>query len=352
MAPGGGFFADGGMCLNSPIDAAEYPQGNRLYVYGNVGGYSRPNIRTIRAGYSDDVYYASSGSDYMWIYWNWGGYSGSVTFQLRDGTSVRASISCTIVAPTPPPPTIHKIVEIYNTDVQQSAKSGSVVPIAISIRSIGTDAQWHEAAWEQPKYAYEADVGDQRYAFMFSKVFVNDIYVGRTPPKYCTVIWYKEKIESAVQNFNMVMPDSNANVRIDLFSSYVMHDYQIDSKTFAVELIPCTEGEKRYPETCWDGSTIHYEECKYNKWISTGEECPTDPCEGVICEPECFGFDYHNTVCEGGSCVQADLIMANDPDCGYISPTPEDNTLIDLMVDNKEMVVLGTILGAVALKSI
>jgi len=39
----------------------------------------------------------------------------------------------------------------------------------------------------------------------------------------------------------------------------------------------CNEGEKRNPETCYDGSVIHKEVCRGNKWVSTGEACPTCP---------------------------------------------------------------------------
>lgn len=77
-----------------------------------------------------------------------------------------------------------------------------------------------------------------------------------------------------------------------------------------------------------------------------------DQCEGIVCDPTCFGFDYHNTVCEEGICVQGSLIMPNDPDCGYISPTPDDGTIIDIIMDNKEIIIVGVIVGAVVLKSL
>ena len=100
MAPGGGFFDDGGMCLNPPIDASEYPTADRLYVYANIGGYSRANIRTIFPDGSDDVFYESG--DYMWIYWDWNDWSGDVEFELRDGTSVKARRSTHIKGAAPP----------------------------------------------------------------------------------------------------------------------------------------------------------------------------------------------------------------------------------------------------------
>ena len=73
-------------------------------------------------------------------------------------------------------------------------------------------------------------------------------------------------------------------------------------------------------------------------------------CGGVSCEPECFGVDKYTTVCEDGVCVKDSLIKANDPDCGHTSPTPEDNAFIDFIVGNKEIIIVGTIAGVVALK--
>lgn len=47
-----------------------------------------------------------------------------------------------------------------------------------------------------------------------------------------------------------------------------------------------------------------------------------DPCKGVVCHPECFGFDLRETVCDEGACVKGALIEADSSDCGYVMPTP------------------------------
>ena len=70
-----------------------------------------------------------------------------------------------------------------------------------------------------------------------------------------------------------------------------------------------------------------------------------DYCDGVICEDTCFGTDMYSTVCYNGECVKDSLIKANDPACGYVSPSPEDSTLFDMVYDNKEIIALGTIGG-------
>ena len=49
-------------------------------------------------------------------------------------------------------------------------------------------------------------------------------------------------------------------------------------KETVVEVKPvCTEGEKRNPKTCWDGSKIYELVCRDNRWVSTGEKCPEKP---------------------------------------------------------------------------
>ena len=57
-------------------------------------------------------------------------------------------------------------------------------------------------------------------------------------------------------------------------------------------------------------------------------------------------------MCEEGVCVQGSLIKANDPECGYISPTPDDPDMLDVIMDNKEIIVIGAIAGILVLKSI
>lgn len=56
-------------------------------------------------------------------------------------------------------------------------------------------------------------------------------------------------------------------------------------KAFSTEIaipvnISYTEGTKRNPETCWDGSVIHTEIFSGGVWVSTGETCPTEPLHG------------------------------------------------------------------------
>jgi hypothetical protein len=47
-----------------------------------------------------------------------------------------------------------------------------------------------------------------------------------------------------------------------------------------------------------------------------------DPCEGVVCNPECVGVDRYAMVCKDGVCVRGALMEANSSKCGYV-PKPE-----------------------------
>jgi hypothetical protein len=82
----------------------------------------------------------------------------------------------------------------------------------------------------------------------------------------------------------------------------------------------CDEGEKRSPETCWDGSTIHNDVCVSNTWVPSGETCSIDPCEGVVCDPTCNEYDLWSQICSDGVCIDDSIIETNSPDCGYIPP--------------------------------
>jgi len=92
-----------------------------------------------------------------------------------------------------------------------------------------------------------------------------------------------------------------------------------DSDTYVPPRV-CTEGEKRSPETCWDGSVIHKEICRDNKWVSTGETCPTRVCtEGAKRSPEtCWdGSVIHKEVCRDNKWVSTGETCPTRP------PAPE-----------------------------
>jgi len=44
----------------------------------------------------------------------------------------------------------------------------------------------------------------------------------------------------------------------------------------------CTHGEKRYPTTCDDGTTIYREVCENNRWVPTGAKCEAKKGENAI----------------------------------------------------------------------
>jgi len=81
------------------------------------------------------------------------------------------------------------------------------------------------------------------------------------------------------------------------------------------EPVVCTEGEKRSPETCWNGSVIYKEVCRDNRWASTGEKCPTRPPA-----PECKEGDKKaGYVCSGGKWVPVSTPPSPGPE---VPPAP------------------------------
>jgi hypothetical protein len=88
----------------------------------------------------------------------------------------------------------------------------------------------------------------------------------------------------------------------------------------------CTEGEKRYPTTCWDGSTIHMQVCRNNAWVLSGEKCPIETPHGEKRNP---------TTCWDNSVIYAEKYDATlhiwiptgevcpiEPPAPVTSPTP------------------------------
>ena len=126
--------------------------------------------------------------------------------------------------------------------------------------------------------------------------------------------------------------------------------YPLPDLCEGVSCAPVCVGNDLYNNVCEDGTCVRGTLIEANS-----TDCgyvPPDPCEGVVCNPECVGLDMYNNVCEEGTCIQSELINVNDPECGYIPPEPEYPEIIDLIMENKEMVIVGTIVGILVLKSI
>ena len=465
IAPGGGFFADGGMCLNSPVDASEYPSNDRLYVYANIN-YSNPNIRTIFPDGSDDVYYTSSGYDYMWIYWDWNGWIGDVKFELRDGTSVKATRYTHIKGDEPN--ISGEIIEVgelvkltetashdygYDAVVKNTGTAAAYFAIILagatkntSVRTLQPGEQYTiyclfddprynkcldfelivnrsivcdtvSACWDiQPSpcdgvecpdtcvlgdmYSFKCLTDGVNYGCDFDQLLEENSpdcpgYVPPCPtPAFAYTIvgidWLSVTIDITVCNpgegalwSSMSIPslsgeDDNAisNVQVGryvytfsapgtynltLIGGNDCGNASIASHSVTVTSDPCI-GVECHPE-CFYPSDM-YETVCYNGICVRGAlieensaDCgyvPPDPCEGVVCSPECIGSDLYKTVCDEGVCVKDELIEANNEEiCGYVPPTPDpDENIIDILIDNKELVILGTVAGIIVIKSI
>lgn len=326
ISPGGGFFADDGMCLNSPIDASEYPSEDTLYVYANIN-YSSPNIRTVFPDGSEDVYYASSSQDYMWIYWNWNGWGGDVMFELRDGTSVKATLTTTIDNGVEP----DNSCEIIEID------------------------KLYKRVMSPPDYGITATIKNAS-----SKVAEFAIILaGTTKNTGCTVLQPGQQ-QSIECHFDDPGYNECLNFEVIVNRSIVCNEFSAcwDVPPSPCDGVVCDDicivGGDLYSQKCvTDGVNFG---CDYDYLLETNSPTcpgyvPPDPCEGVVCEPECVGNDMYITVCDNGICIRSGIIEENSTDCGYIPPEPDpDEDITDILIDNKEIVLGGTIAGIVIVK--
>lgn len=304
------FWADDGMCVCNPVDAAEYPQGQRLYIAGNISGFSSPNIRTIFPDGHDHVRTFNRG-DYCWQWWEWGSTAGTVKFELRDGNTVRASRS-TYIAPPPPPPS-PKVVYIAEIQFPRTAVPGTAVPIRMKVNAGNVESLWYTAAHviqsvffnANPDFGYTANpsliviegetIGDLNAAPYPNLLCRSRRSVVRDPvsPPFNTGRYARPT--SVWLTCSFIMPETPVSGTIILATTrdegghYWPHSpgyHYMDKRAFSVGVKPCNEGEKRNPKTCWDGSVIHKDVCKNNTWVPTGETCPTEPAAGEKRSPK------------------------------------------------------------------
>jgi len=319
------FWADDGMCVCNPVDAAEYPRAQRLYAAGNISGFSSPNIRTIFPDGHDDVCTFNRG-DYCWLYWDWGETVGTVKFELRDGSTVKATRS-THIFPPPPPPS-PKVVYIAEIQFPRTAVPGTAVPIRMKVNAGNVESLWYTAEHvtpdqlkcvffsDNPKFGYWAltslivikgeTIGDLNAAPYPNLLCRNRKNVARdnvSPPfntgqyAHPTSLWL---------TCSFIMPENPVSGTIILATirdeggHHWPHSpgyHYMDKRAFSVGVKPCNEGEKRNPETCWDGSVIHKEVCKNNTWVPSGETCPPEPAAGEKRSPK---------TCWDGSVIHAE----------------------------------------------
>ena len=66
-------------------------------------------------------------------------------------------------------------------------------------------------------------------------------------------------------------------------------------------------------------------ECFKDRCVTLRPDLKLDPCDGVVCNPECAGIDLYETVCEDGKCVRGALKEANNiVTCGYVKPVCDE----------------------------
>ena len=93
--------------------------------------------------------------------------------------------------------------------------------------------------------------------------------------------------------------------------------------------------------TCPDGSVVTTHNCVGGEWVPTNETCPTDPCAGISCEPECEGYDKYETYCQDGVCVRGVLMEPDSLYCEYVppeSPCDRDETQVRTCENGDEII--------------
>jgi len=144
-----------------------------------------------------------------------------------------------------------------------------------------------------------------------------------------TIGWCDYISEAAYNSLSPVMKEAfdasshkvakdGALIDIPMGEGYFMLGLKSDLVYDPVPPRICTEGAKRSPETCWDGSVIHKEICRGNAWVSTGETCPVKVCtEGAKRSPEtCWnGSVIHKEICRGNAWVPSGETCPTKPEC-------------------------------------
>ena len=77
--------------------------------------------------------------------------------------------------------------------------------------------------------------------------------------------------------------------------------------------------------------------------LVTVDPVVVDPCEGIICNDECYGYDLYSQICVDGVCVQDAIIESNSPTCNYVPPGEEE--WYDVFVDNAGYFLLFAVAG-------
>lgn len=298
IAPGGGFFGGSGMCCNSPVDAAQYPPCDRLYAYANIRGYSDPKIITRFPDGSEDVYSAGSGYDYCWIWWDWGGWTGDVVFELRDGGSVKATRNTNIGIPDPCEGVVcEPICEgliLFNMHCEGGVcVRGSM----IEANSPQCGFVCAEGAERNPESCFDGST-------IHHEKCVNNEWVatGETCP------------QPECQPGEVQTQECGKFPRITTHTCesgyWTPTDEQCDPCMGVVcpQVIECV-GRDSYETQCVGGACVPV--------LREVNDPMCDPCTGVVCEPECFGYDLHETSCDEGVCVRGRLLEADSRDCGY-----------------------------------
>ena len=375
------FSGDHGLCVCNPVDASEYPTADRLWIAANTPGFSNPNIRTVFDDGYEETHYESG--EYMWVYWDMGGWGGGVKFELRDGTSVKATRSTHIKGTAPPPPPDGDGDMTHFTYAGDPPHPNTEFLVRGTMKNTGSTTRSYRAGVQL------AENPTKFFAWFFFKNVAQGasmsydaskpVPMGDGDTEYLVSLYYEEDTQWPIQEKTFtIKPAEECGGDIVAFCTYSGKDpepntefrYRIAIKNTTDEKVyygikvypvggdppegyfnwgyfePGQEGEGSGLVTMGDGDTEFVVDlyggmktrtlCISETFtIKAKTAPPPDLCKGVVCNPDCFGTDLHDTVCnpDTGLCVKGVLIMADSSDCGYVPPDPEpDPDLCDGVV--------------------
>ena len=256
------FWADDGMCLKNPVDAASYPGGTRIYAGANTNRSWNSQFKIYCDGIFDQTISIGRGGDYCWMWWEWPGWNGTLRIDYCNGDSVIYSRStvlgvikqCDEGEKRTPSTCWDK--STINAEVCKSGVwtlSGETCPIMPAPGEKRTPS----TCWD----------GSVIHAEIFDATLMQWLPTGETCP---------------------VIPDPGEKRKFTCWDGSVIYDAIFDATL--KQWLPTGEtcpimpapGEKRTPSTCWDLSVIHAEifDATLKQWLPTGETCPVMPAHG------------------------------------------------------------------------
>ena len=234
---------DNGLCLYGPIDASNYPNDSVLCFGVRFSDFYSPNIHTV----FEDPFGTVTEDDYnMDSDWTWGiivypmkGWNGTITSELRDGTSVRETITTTSGTI---PEQRGKVCAFYSSDV---VKAGANITVTGIMQNVG------EVNGNFKLQIVNTDTGKELKA----------------EEKLCPV----EKQMGTSVGINIPSNPQSINLRFNVIALIGGIERLDDHRDLFLDST-CVSGQVHIV-LCSDGSMVATERCESGRWVDTGNTC-------------------------------------------------------------------------------